>query len=84
MKIFLKELLSSSNKISSKRFITILTLVMIVVSWAMDMFFNKTISEFIWNGLMTILGIGLGTITMTSVFGKNKKSSNSDEEENGQ
>ena len=74
MKDFLKKLLATHSGISSKRFITLLSMIMIIITWAVDLFTDNLISEYIWNGLLAILGTGLGTVTLTDIFTKFKES----------
>ena len=82
MKEFIKKLLASGSSISSKRFITIVALIMVVITWAVDLFTDRTISEYIWTGLLAILGTGLGTVTLTDIFAKKGIDPTTNEEEN--
>lgn len=73
MKVFLKKLLGTNTEVSSKRLISLIAIIMIVITWAVDLFTDMVISEFIWTGLLTILGTGIGTVALTDIFGNNKK-----------
>jgi len=52
-----------SGDISSKRFITFLFVIAILITWACNLFWCMEISEFIYEGLLYIVGVGLGVIT---------------------
>jgi hypothetical protein len=48
--------------ISSKRIITFLFAFAVLTTWAGNLFWGLQISQFIYDGLLNINGIGLGTI----------------------
>jgi hypothetical protein len=49
------------GNISSKRIITFIVVIAILISWGADLFFNMETKEFIFEGLMIIVLTGLGT-----------------------
>lgn len=49
--------------ISSKRFITFLFVIATLTTWACNLFWGMEISQFIYEGLLYIVGVGLGVIT---------------------
>jgi len=62
MKRFFLNLLSGTNETSSKRFIALIcTGVIIIIAFA-NLFLGLTISEFIFNGILTIVLVGLGAV----------------------
>jgi hypothetical protein len=70
---FLKQALSSGDGASAKRLITFLFALVIIVIALVDQFAHKIISEFVFNGLVTIELIGLGSVA-SEVIGKFSKS----------
>ncbi len=75
MKSFLISLFSSKGAISSKRFAALTTLLVIDVISIIDLLTNYQISVFIFDGLLSIVLIGLGFTTIE----KFKKSKNEPE-----
>ena len=73
MKQFFLDLLNSSSKISSRRFIAILAFIVIVVIAFIDLFTSNTISEFIFDALMWIVLAGMGFATSDKFSMKSKK-----------
>lgn len=77
MKSFIISLFSSKGAISSKRFAALTTLFVIDVISIIDLLTNYEISKFIFDGLLTIVLIGLGFTTIE----KFKKSNNEPEKD---
>ena len=62
MKKFFSLLLSSNNSVSSKRFIGILSALVMFIVALVDLFTNNTVEEYIFDGLMWLTIAGLGFI----------------------
>jgi len=62
MKNFFTKLLSSSDDVSSKRFIGIMAAFVMFIIALVDLFTNKTVEDYIFDGLMWIVIAGLGFI----------------------
>ena len=68
---FLKQMLSSDAKISSKRFIGFASFVMLIASWVANTFFQYDIKDQILENFMYICVVGLG-VTAAENLVKNK------------
>jgi len=66
---FLKQMLSSDAKISSKRFIGFASFFMLVCSWVANTFWQFDIKDQILENFMYICVVGLG-VTAAEKFGK--------------
>jgi len=66
---FLKQMLSSDAKISSKRFIGFASFVMLIASWVANTFFQYDIKDQILENFMYICVVCLG-VTAAEKFGK--------------
>ena len=66
---FLKQMLSSDAKISSKRFIGFASFFMFVCSWVANTFWQFEIKDQILENFMYICVVGLG-VTAAEKFGK--------------
>jgi len=70
MKQFIKKLLTGLNdEVSSKRFITLTSFLLISVAFISSVFFDIKMKEYIWNGMLIFCGSGLGFTTL-EYFGK--------------
>lgn len=78
MKQFFLDLLNSSSKVSSRRFIAILAFIVIIVIAFIDLFTSNTISEFIFDALMWIVLAGMGFATSDKFSTKGKKDETTD------
>jgi len=72
MKKFVTEMFSSHGKVSSKRVVTLLAFLTMVIGFLVDLFSNYTISENIYTSMEFIVIAGLG-FTASERFGKSKK-----------
>ena len=61
-KNFLTDLLSDGSKVSSKRLITLLSFLLIIIGFVSNLFFDFTIEEFIFSSVMYIVIAGLGIV----------------------
>ena len=66
---FIKEMLSSDAKISSKRFIGFASFVMLIASWVANTFWQYEVKDMILENFMYITVIGLG-VTAAEKFGR--------------
>ena len=81
---FLSKLLGSSTGVSSKRFITVVSFFLIVIISLFDLFTIYTVNQFIFNGLMYLCSIGLGTIVAQNAFTSKNKYFNKTDNHNTQ
>jgi hypothetical protein len=75
MREFFISVLTSGGKISSKRFITFLAFIMMVVGFIGNLIFNLTIEQFIYDSMSWIVLGGLG-FTASEQFVKKSKNHN--------
>jgi hypothetical protein len=75
MRNFFISVLTSGGKISSKRFITILSFIMMVVGFVANMFFQLKIEQYIYESMSWIVLGGLG-FTASEQFAKKTPKSN--------
>lgn len=66
----LKQLFSSSNKISSKRVITVLAFVMMSIGFLTNLAFDWTIEQYIYDSMSYIVISGLGFTASEWLFRK--------------
>lgn len=52
------------NHVSSKRVVTFLCVIAVLVTWGANLFYKMQISDFIFNGLLYIVVAGLGVATV--------------------
>jgi hypothetical protein len=65
-----KQLFSSSNKISSKRVITVLAFVMMAIGFLTNLAFDWTIEQYIYDSMSYIVITGLGFTASEWLFRK--------------
>lgn len=70
--LFFKHLFSNSGTASSRRFITVITSFVILLIALVDLFTDKSVNQFIFDGLMWIVLGGLGLLT-TEKFSPKKE-----------
>lgn len=70
---FIRDLLSGSSDTSSKRFSAILTLVNVIILAYIAAYHSpdKAVPQYMWTGLIIIVGGGLGLTVIEKIFGKN-------------
>ena len=62
---FLKRMLTDVNGgVSSKRFITFSAFVLLCIAFIANVFMEIPLQEFIWNGMIYLVGAGLGFSTV--------------------
>lgn len=75
MREFIKNLLSGKSDTSSKRFAALFTLMnLLVLAYMAAMRSNGITPEFMFNGLLLIVGGGLGLSVVEKIFNKNATS----------
>lgn len=70
---FISKLLSSSDEVSSKRVVTILAMLMICAAFLLNMFFDVTVDEYLYDSMLYIVISGLGFTASEYVFRSFKK-----------
>lgn len=65
-----KQLFSSSNKISSKRVITVLAFIMMAIGFLTNLAFDWTIEQYIYDSMSYIVITGLGFTASEWLFRK--------------
>jgi hypothetical protein len=76
MKSFFSKLFGAKTGISSKRFIGILSAVTMIFVAIVDLFTDKTVSDYVFEGLMWLAIAGLGFVAserFADVIGSKKK-----------
>lgn len=76
---YLKDMMSENGNPSSKRWVAVVATLLIVIGYIANLFWDYTIEEFIFNGVMYIV---IGTLGITGVekFAPKKPTKKSDEE----
>ena len=77
----LKQLFSSSNKISSKRVITVLAFVMMSIGFLTNLAFDWTIEQYIYDSMSYIVISGLAFTASEWLFRKASPKDKTDAEE---
>lgn len=72
MKNFIKNLFNSKGEVSSKRIVTFLAFILIMVGFISNLFWDFTIEEFIFTSVMYIVIAGLGIVGAEKFTGKKK------------
>lgn len=75
---YLKDMMSENGNPSSKRMVAVVATILIAVGYIANLFWDYTIEEFIFNGVMYIV---IGTLGITGVekFAPKKPSKNPEE-----
>ena len=76
---YLKDMLSENGNPSSKRWVAVVATLLIVIGYIANLFWDYTIDEFIFNGVMYIVIGSLG-ITGVEKFAPKKPTKKSEEE----
>jgi len=76
---YLKDMMSENGNTSSKRWVAVVATLLIVIGYIANLFWDYTIEEFIFNGVMYIV---IGTLGITGVekFAPKKPTKKSEEE----
>lgn len=77
----IKQLFSSSNKISSKRVITVLAFLMMSIGFITNLAFDWTIEQYIYDSMSYIVISGLGFTASEWLFRKASPKDKTDTEE---
>lgn len=73
MKDFFKSLFSDiDNQVSSKRFITVFAFLLLGIAFLLDIFIDVQLKQYIWDGILYIVLMGLGVTTAEKFTNKNK------------
>lgn len=73
IKTFIKGLLDARSSLSSKRFISILLTFLMAFAIIMDILYKKTLTQYMWDGLLLFVGALLGMNTALSFKALNVK-----------
>lgn len=73
MKDFIKKLLSSEGEVSSKRTVTLIAFVLLIIGFISNLYWDFTIEEFIYSSIMYIVIAGLGITGAEKFAPKDKK-----------
>lgn len=60
---FLELICGVDGEVSSKRTVMLLCTVAILITWGANLWYGKTIEQFIFDGIMYIIAVGLGATT---------------------
>jgi hypothetical protein len=69
---FINMLSDVDGGVSSKRIITLLFSTALLITWGYNLWWGATPAEFIFDGMMYIIGIGLGSTAVEHFSKKNK------------
>jgi hypothetical protein len=72
IKGFFSKMFSSHSGVSSKRVVSVIAIVNIIIFCYIATFLGKVIPEFMFDGLALISGGGMGLTAMENIFNKNK------------
>lgn len=72
MNNFIKNMISSDGKISSKRVVTLAGFILLSMGFTVDLFTDFEISENVYSGIEYIVIAGLGFTASEGFTGKNK------------
>jgi len=73
--MWIRDCLSSSNKVSSKRVVTFLAFILMGIGFLCDLFFDMSVSEYIYNSMTYIVMAGLGVTASEWMFTNMKNKS---------
>jgi hypothetical protein len=73
MKDFINKLLNSDGEVSSKRTVTLLAFVLLIVGFISNLYWDFTIEESIYSSIMYIVIAGLGITGAEKFAPKDKK-----------
>lgn len=69
---FMSMMSDVEGSVSSKRVITILFSLALLITWGYNLWWGATPAEFIFDGMMYIIGVGLGSTAVEHFSKKNK------------
>lgn len=78
MRKILRDILSSNGKYSNKRVIIILSFLLIAIAFISNLYFGKTVPQFMFETMSYIVMFGFGA-TASELFSKKGNSNNEEE-----
>tara|TARA_R110000751_G_scaffold39677_1_gene93949 strand:- start:273 stop:491 length:219 start_codon:yes stop_codon:yes gene_type:complete len=72
MKDFIKKLFNPQGEISSKRVVTFLAFILVMIGFLANLFWDYTIEDFIYSSVMYIVIAGLGIVGAEKFIGNKK------------
>ena len=64
-------LTSPSGDVSSKRVITFVGFILCSIAFIANIFFDIPLKDYVWDGMLTLVGAGLGFVTIERFAKKN-------------
>ena len=72
MKDFIKKLFNPQGEVSSKRVVTFLAFILVMIGFLANLFWDYTIEDFIYSSVMYIVIAGLGIVGAEKFIGNKK------------
>lgn len=76
MKKFFSQLISANDETSSKRVVSLIAFLNVLVMAWVTMFTSYDVPEYVFDGLLLLTGAGLGLTVMEKIFTKYNKNAN--------